>query len=832
MKTEILLFAAAMAVRLCVPPAAAFVPDSVPPPPEAPGPGAWDFKREFAEPEEGADADLTRVRFVRGKVAGFESYRVDVSPDGGITVTTEDDEGRRRAVYHVRDRLRAGDLKSVTRRPWVRNRISRCFFGPIKRPPFNRDELMDDTDYYPDAYLDRLAHEGVNGLWLTVEFRDLAATSFTKRGKDAVRRLAKLRRTVEKCRRYGIKTWLFAIEPHEVDVHKDPLALAHPDWIGCVYDGQWGTLCTAHPEVKRYLEESARDIFTQVPGLGGLINISNGECVTSCLSLIDHPQWFHCPRCTKLKPWEIHTCTVSAMIRGMRAADPSLELISWIYRSAPFAELPEWVYESAANLPEGVIQQNNFETGVILMQEGRPLIGGDYWLSCVGPSIPFKRVATEARRAGREVSAKLQVSCSHEIATIPVVPVPGLLYRKYRAMRELGVSNVMQCWYFGSAPGIMNKAAGELAFEEFNDDEAAFLERLARPDWGDDAPAMARLWRAYSDGYENYPLSNHVQYYGPFHQGTVWPLRPDIELRPLGDSWVAMQPPGGDLIGECLKDFTLGEVLSLTRKMCSETVVTNAAGGDALSALEGKYAGNRNRSRDLGLIRALKDQWESAKNVFEFYYVRREAVTAGRDRQDPAAALRAVARMREIATREKAVTAEMKKLSENDSRLGFHSEAESHQYFPAYFAWRLGTLDGTLARLDAIGTALKEGKGYPFSELEKKAPVFPARLDAQGNLVIEGEAKGKGTVTVWLYDTCGTRGARPYTAEPENGRFSLIIPPLDWNDDPRLRPGWIQIHQACHWMGDSWQWPPHPAFKWRWHQRDLLGYYSARLIYR
>ena len=26
--------------------------------------------------------------------------------------------------------------------------------------------------------------------------------------------------------------------------------------------------------------------------------------------------------------------------------------------------------------------------------------------------------------------------------------------------------------------------------------------------------------------------------------------------------------------------------------------------------------------------------------------------------------------------------------------------------------------------------------------------------------------------------------------------------------------------------------PPHPAFTWRWHQRDLLGYYSARLIYR
>ena len=48
-----------------------------------------------------------------------------------------------------------------------------------------RDELMDNVDYYPDQYLNRLAHEGVNGLWLTIEFRDLVATTYTPdAGKD------------------------------------------------------------------------------------------------------------------------------------------------------------------------------------------------------------------------------------------------------------------------------------------------------------------------------------------------------------------------------------------------------------------------------------------------------------------------------------------------------------------------------------------------------------------------------------------------------------------------------------------------------------------------
>ena len=59
------------------------------------------------------------------------------------------------------------------RTPWLTNRISRCFFGPIKRPPHNRDELMDDVDYYPDGYLDTLAREGVNGLWITISLWQL-----------------------------------------------------------------------------------------------------------------------------------------------------------------------------------------------------------------------------------------------------------------------------------------------------------------------------------------------------------------------------------------------------------------------------------------------------------------------------------------------------------------------------------------------------------------------------------------------------------------------------------------------------------------------------------
>lgn len=208
-------------------------------PPPAPGIADWTFREELARPEALPPVPMNGVRFVRAPVAGRESYRIDVDGEGKVTITAEDDEGLRRARYHYQNRVRAGDLAPCVRRPWVRNRIARCFFGPIKRPPLNHDELMDDVDYYPEPYLDRLAHEGINGLWITAEWRDLAETSFTARSPDAPRRLAKLRRTIERCRAFGIRTWIFCIEPR-LCRPDDPLLREHPEFFGCTRpDGDW-----------------------------------------------------------------------------------------------------------------------------------------------------------------------------------------------------------------------------------------------------------------------------------------------------------------------------------------------------------------------------------------------------------------------------------------------------------------------------------------------------------------------------------------------------------------------------------------------------------------
>ena len=757
--------------------------------------------------------DAVPLTLAKGAVDGRESYRIDVAKDG-VTLTAGDDDGLRRAVYRFERRVLSSAapalaLGSETKKPWLRNRISRCFFGPIKRPPFNHDELMDDVDYYPEAYLNRLAHEGVNGLWLSASFRELARTSLTPTDPNADKRLEKLRATVAKCRRYGIRTWLFAIEPFSLPPD-DPFLKAHPEIRGELAWNHQHMLCPSEPVLRQYMREATKDIFTRVPGLGGVIDICHGERPTTCMSEVLDTETgegmkLSCPKCSKRPPWEIFWDTLAPMIGGMREANPEAEFICWFYQPLPQVERADWVYDCAQHMPEGVTFQYNLESGACKLQEGKWRIGGDYWLSFVGPAIPFKRVAYAARQAKTPLSAKLQVGCSHEVATVPYVPAPGLLYRKYREMKKYGVSSTMMCWFFGNYPGVMNEAAGELAFETFEtDDEKGFLENLARAQWGELAPDVAALWESYTDGYMDYPLSNDMQYYGPVHAGIAWPLNPDITLKPLGRTWKPEDAPSGDCIAECLENHNLSEALALVRSMCAKA--DNGA-AERLARLDAA-ADDRTRKLDVGVMRALRCQFLSARDALEFYWCRREAVSRSRDRGDFAGALQAVRRMQEIVRDEKAIDREMIPLCEYDARLGFHSEAENHQYHADKLRWRMDRLDEAAARLETIAAELVSGRLYPESAREKSAPVWRGvRRTAAGDLVLSGVAplKKAGTVDIHCFDRCGTVTVRHYTDKAkDDGTFEVTLPATDWDGDRRLEPYWIRFRQGPYEGATSW----------------------------
>ena len=118
-----------------------------------------------------------------------------------------------------------------------------------------------------------------------------------------------------------------------------------------------------------------------------------------------------------------------------------------------------------------------------------------------------------AKEKGTSTSAKIQTGNSHEMATVPYIPVPTLLYRKFDSMKQLGVTHTMLSWYFGSYPGLMNKGAGLLSVNSYADVKD-FLESLASIYWKkEDIPTIIKAWTLFGEAYSNYPLTNTFQYY-------------------------------------------------------------------------------------------------------------------------------------------------------------------------------------------------------------------------------------------------------------------------------------------------------------------------------
>ena len=651
------------------------------------------FQREGGLPDRGP----YRVTLRQEDAGPYDSFKLAVTP-GECVITAGDREGIRRGLYALEDLLLSSDgpflmVRVHRRTAWLKNRISRCFFGPIKHPPLNRDELMDDLDYYPEEYLNRLAQEGINGLWLTVEFKDLCRTRFTPdAGADSEKRLAKLRKNVDKCLRYGIRLFLFTIEPIAWQ-YDDPVLKRYPELGGAPCADGRICFCPSSETSQKYLWESTHYIFSRAPGLGGIINIPLGENITTCLSSVAwskngglETQTVQCPRCGQHPLRDAMYENVAAMTAGMRAAAPDAEFISWYYW--PQAGEMKEEFFTLNRLPEGTTLLFNFESGGVQEQCGHTLTGEDYWLSYAGPSERYERmIGAVPEGIGR--GAKLQVGCSHELATVPYIPVPGQLYRKYREMRRLGVTTVMQCWYFGNYPGLMNKAAGMLAFENFSTDETEFLTRLAAVSWGKNAAAFAGIWKMTADAYRNYPFSTIMQYWGPFHDGIVWPLYPDARFLPLSPTWCSHYPVSGDTIGECLKDLSLEQAETLSGKIAS---LWHDATEKAL-AFRKEYADAPEQLADLDLMEALDILFTSAHHIFKFYLLRSEERGF-------------TGEMREIMQAEIRLSRHMIELCRIDSRLGFHSEVENYRFFPARLATRIRFLEGMLADpLPEVGPA-------------------------------------------------------------------------------------------------------------------------------
>ena len=128
-----------------------------------------------------------------------ESYSITVDSEKTV-IRSSDSEGARRAVYYLEEEMikREGaflPLGEIKRDAIIKRRITRGFFSPTNRAPKWGDELLDEIDYYPDGYLNRLAHNGTNGLWIYTSFPQLLSSPYVpSKDENTAKRMEKLSR--------------------------------------------------------------------------------------------------------------------------------------------------------------------------------------------------------------------------------------------------------------------------------------------------------------------------------------------------------------------------------------------------------------------------------------------------------------------------------------------------------------------------------------------------------------------------------------------------------------------------------------------------------------
>ena len=643
------------------------------------------------------------ISFRFGEVCGTESYRIVTTPDG-CTVTAPDTEGIRRAIVYLECELTKKEapaltLGTITRKPHIKTRITRGFFSPTNRPPKYGDELLDEIEYYPDEYLNRLAHSGTNGLWIYTSFRALVKTEYFNDDEAPInKRIEKLKRVVAKCKKYGVGVYIFAIEPMGL-FEEDHIRL--PEFSGAAKRfNKYYPVCLRSPEAQDYIVKATEKLFRTVPDLAGYIDITAGERPTNCAS---GGNYRTCPRCREYSRGENLAFACDKIREGIRRAGTGARFISWTYghRYWNNSDIEDYVN----NLPDDITVMQNFEDRGYNEQLGKPRIAYDYWLSYPGPSELFDSTAKMTKKVGRELFAKMQVVTSHEIATVPYIPAPGLVFRKYKAAKELSVTGVMECWYFGNYPSIMSRASGELSFREDMSDKRAFLVDFAAGLYGKTlAPKVADAWALFEEGYFHYPTNIMFSYYGPMHDGVVWELSLIPKNLPMSRSWQLIDRPDGDRIGECFyKGHTIEEIITLTQIMHEYF-----ERGTAIFPAEIKEG----RS----VCECLDTLVSSGCNILNFYKLRGDL---GRERTEPKATLEM---MKNIVLDEIKNSEKMAELCLADPRLGYHSEAEGFKFFPKKLRTRVNSLKKLLSEeFPEVERRIDEGLcplGYYFAEGE------------------------------------------------------------------------------------------------------------------
>ena len=530
---------------------------------------------------------------------------------------------------------------------------------------FGEPLLDPEIESCPEGLLQRLAAAGVNGVWFHTVLRTLVPPTedFPEFGKDHERRIAGLNKLVQRAKKYGIGIYLYSNEPRSMPT--EFFAKEGRESMKGVTEGQFSTMCTSDPRVQKWLSDSYEYVFKNVPDLAGVFTITASENLTSCAS---HWHQGNCPRCSKRTTPDIIAEVNTLIEQGVHRGNPNAKMIVWDWGwQDQFAE------EIIQKLPKSCWLQSVSEWNLPINRGGVASAVGEYSLSAVGPGPRAQKHWKYAQDAGLKTSAKVQVNLSWEFSAIPHLPVLDLVAQHANNLSKQHVNGLMLSWSLGGYPSENLSLFQTGSTQDITPEEN--LKNVAVSYYGEKAaPEVLKAWKAFSDGFAQYPYHGNTLYHGPQHSGPANPLY----LKPTGYPATMVGIPYDDL--KAWRSVYPPEVWILQMALVRNGFTDGCAQFEKAIALMPEEKQQFART-ELGQYRAAELHFASCVNQARFTYARDEllALDKAEDAEDKAERRKAlIISMKRAAQAELQTAKDFYPYVKADSSIGYES---SNHYF-------------------------------------------------------------------------------------------------------------------------------------------------------
>ncbi|MDY2880672.1 MAG: hypothetical protein SOT34_07035 [Candidatus Borkfalkiaceae bacterium] len=374
-------------------------------------------------------------------------------------------------------------------------------------------------DYLPDVLLGEYARQGVNGLWFHGLLSALSPYPFDEEASRGYQsRRKELKNLIARCRKYGIRVYLYLNEPRGLPKNKIG---RYRKLIGRT-EGELAGLCIERKEVEEYLYGAVKDLLTEVRGLGGIMTITMSENLTHC----NYRPQNNCPVCRNVPPEASAAKVNNIFMRAVRDSGTDCELIANLWGWSSFMGWTEEQTMRGIELLDrdvSVLCVSEYDLGIVKGGIESRII--DYSIGNPGPSEISRKIFEKAGAEGHKVYAKIQINNSWECSAVPYMPVYDLVFEHVRRLKELGVRDYFLTWTLGGFP---SPATG-LVDGLLREGNSFRLDGWYRETFGKNGEAVQSAARYFSEGLKEYPFSIDSLYFSPKTLGpaNLWSLTPD-----------------------------------------------------------------------------------------------------------------------------------------------------------------------------------------------------------------------------------------------------------------------------------------------------------------